>query len=170
VDEAGRVERNNSAVRSFYTVSEAATVLGVGQRRILEMLETKEIEGERDPVSSRWKIPTHAVHELAPEETPDTEEPTLASQTPREDPTAERSSERSAEEIRDRIDELERLNERLRLEQQAEKTAWQEEKGSLLAAADRERRHAEELQEEVERLSAELGIERRKRAWQRLFR
>ncbi len=150
MDEAGPVERNNGGVRKgFYTVSEAAKVLGVGQRRILEMLETKEIEGERDPASSRWKISKHAVYELAPEEPTDTKEPLLsgespatekdsvelqvpeetqateetadnegpllASQSPREDPT-ERSSEQSAEETRERIGELERLNERLQLE------------------------------------------------------
>jgi excisionase family DNA binding protein len=191
VDEAGRVERNNRDVRQgFYTVSEAAKVLGVGQRRILEMLETKEIEGERDPTSSRWKISKHAVDALAPEESPDTKqplltekppvteqdtvelrvaeetqsteespdtgEPLLASQPPQEDPT-ERFSEQSTEQIRERIGELEDLNNRLQLEQQTEKAAWQEERESLLSAADRERQYAEELQEEVERLHTELG-------------
>ncbi len=264
MDEAGRVESNNSNDRKgFYTVAEAAKVLGVGQRRILEMLETNEIEGERDPISSRWKIAKHAADELASEEPSDTtiplltekppdtekettellvpeetqateeksqtEKPLLTNQLPREDPT-EKSSERSAEELRERIDELERLNERLRLEQEAEKAAWkkekeallaavnrelqhvealqkevarlnakleetwgftskleslnerlrleqqderavwQEQKESLLAAADRERRHAEELQEEVEGLTAELETERRKGFWRGLLR
>jgi len=194
VDEAGPVKRNSGGVRKgFYTVSEAAGVLGVGQRRILEMLETKEIEGERDPTSSRWKISKHAVHELAleestdtkepllseespyteedtvklrvaeetqaTEETADNEEPLLASQPPREAPT-ERSSERSAGETRERIGELEALNERLQLEQQAEKGAWQEEKESLLAAVDRARQRAEALQEEVVGLRTELEASR----------
>ena len=198
MDEAGPVKRNSGGVRKgFYTVSEAAGVLGVGQRRILEMLETKEIEGERDPTSSRWKISKHAVHELAPEEsldtkqpllteedtvklrvaeetqateeTADNEEPLLASQPPREVPT-ERSSERSAGETRERIGELEALNERLQHEQRAKKADWREKKESLLAALDRERQHAEELQREVEMLSAELETERRKPSWRRLFR
>src|SRR5919107_1210704 len=57
MDEASRAQRNNRGVgRGFYTIAEAAKVLGVGQRRILEMVETKELEGERDPTSSRWKI------------------------------------------------------------------------------------------------------------------
>jgi hypothetical protein len=42
------------------------------------MLETKEIEGERDPTTSRWKISKHAVEELAPEESSHTKEPLLS--------------------------------------------------------------------------------------------
>ncbi|MDQ3832928.1 MAG: hypothetical protein M3315_04715 [Actinomycetota bacterium] len=194
MDEAGRVESNNSNDRKgFYTVAEAAKVLGVGQRRILEMLETNEIEGERDPISSRWKIAKHAAYGLAyeersdtttplltekppdtekettellvtdetqaTEEKPQTEKALLTNQLPREDST-EKSSERSAEELRERIDELERLNEHLRLEQQAENAVWHEEKESLLTAADRERQQAEGLQEEADRLSADLETTR----------
>ena len=194
MDEAGRVESNNSNDRKgFYTVAEAAKVLGVGQRRILEMLETNEIEGERDPISSRWKIAKHAAYGLAyeersdtttplltekppdtekettellvtdetqaTEEKPQTEKALLTNRLPQEDST-EKSSERSAEELRERIDELERLNEHLRLEQQAENAVWHEEKESLLTAADRERQQAEGLQEEADRLSADLETTR----------
>jgi len=184
VHRAGPAERNNGDVKKdFYTVSEAAKVLEVGQRRILEMLETKEIEGERDPISGRWKISKYAVHELAPEEPTDAEkppateedtvelqvpeetratkqtapneEPLLASHSTREASTV-KSSEQSAGEAQERVGELQRLNERLQLEQQAEKAAWQEEKESLLAAAHRERQHAAALQEEVARLHTEL--------------
>ena len=264
MDEAGPVKRNSGGVRKgFYTVSEAAGVLGVGQRRILEMLETKEIEGERDPASSRWRISKRAIHGLAPEEPPATKEPPLseeppvtdqdtvelqvaeeaqateelvdneellfASQPPREAPT-ERSSEDSTEETRERIGELERLYERLQYQQEAEKASWQvakrallaaanreqqlnealqkevtklrteleeswgltskleglndrlqhsqqaqraewrKERESLLAALDRERQHAEELQGEVQRLRDELQTERKKPSWRRLFR
>jgi excisionase family DNA binding protein len=191
VDEASRVENNNSNDRKgFYTVSEAAKALGVGQRRILEMLETNELEGERDPISSRWKIAKHAADELASEESSDTtiplltekppdtekettellvtdetqateetsqtEKPLLTHRMPREDST-EKSSQQSAEELRERIEELERLNERLRFEQQVEKAVWREEKESLLTAADRERQHAEGLQEKTDSLTAELA-------------
>ena len=83
----------------------------------------------------------------------------LTHRLPREDST-EKSSEQSAEELRERIDELERLNEHLRLEQQAEKTVWHEEKEALLTAADRERQQAEGLQEEADRLSADLATTR----------
>jgi excisionase family DNA binding protein len=203
MDEASRAQRNNKGVsKGFYTVSEAAKVLGVTQRRILEMVETKELEGERDPTSSRWKISMDAVHELAPEESlstkqplltenapvteedtvelqvseerqsteekSGTEEPLLTNQPPREAST-ERFSEQSEEHLWERIDELERLNNRLQVEHQTEKAAWQEERGSLLAATDRERQYAEELREEVESLSTELETERSKGFVQRLF-
>ena len=205
MDEASRVQRNNRGVsnKGFYTISEVAKVLGVGQRRILEMVETKELEGERDPTSSRWKISMHAVHELAAEESLDTkqqplltknapvteedtvelqvseerqsaeeksgtEEPLLTNQTPREERT-ERFSGQSEEHLWEHIDELESLNKRLQVEQQTEKAAWQEERGSLLAATDRQRQYAEELREEVERLSTELETERSKGFVQRLF-
>jgi len=200
VDEARAVETNSGGVRKgFYTVSEAAKVLRVGQRRVLEMLETKEIEGERDPASSRWKIPKRAIHGLAPGEPPDTKEPPLseeppatppvtdkdtvelqvaeetqateeladneglpfASQPPREDLT-ERSSEQSSEETRERIGELERLYERLQHEQQAKKAEWQEERESLLAAADRALQRAEALQEEAVGLRTELETSRKR--------
>jgi excisionase family DNA binding protein len=203
MDEASRAQRNNRGVsKGFYTISEAAKVLGVGQRRILEMVETKELEGERDPTSSRWKISMHDVHELAAEESLDTKQPLLTknapvteedtvelqvseerqsteeksgteeslltNQTPREERT-ERFSGQSEEHLWERIDELEHLNKRLQVEQQTEKAAWQEERGSLLAATDRQRQYAQELREEVERLSTELETERSKGFVQRLF-
>src|SRR5918997_4203298 len=49
--------------RDFYTLSEAAQILEISQRRLLEGLETGEIEVERDPQSGRWKIPKHAADE-----------------------------------------------------------------------------------------------------------
>ncbi len=182
--EAAPVERSNGGIRKdFYTVAEAAKALGVGQRRILEMLKTREIAGERDPTSSLWRISAHAVHELAPKKPADTaepsaveddtvevrvteetqategrvdsEEPLLVSQPPGEDPTGS-FSEQPTEEAQELIGESERLNEDLQLEQQAEKVAWQEEKESLLATADRERQRAEALQEDVARLRSEL--------------
>ena len=188
--EADRVERSNSSGvgKAFYTLPEAAKVLGVGQRRILQMLETKELEGEQDPVSSRWKIAKHAVDELAPEEEPietkeplltenlpiseedtvelpvaeetqaseerlDAEKPPVTHQLPQNDVT-EKPSEPPAEDIQEPIGGA---LERLEREQQAEKAAWQEEKESLVAAANQEREHVKALQEEVERVGAELA-------------
>ena len=243
---ADRGEKSNGGVgKGFYTLPEAAKVLGVGQRHILQMLETKELEGEQDPVSNRWKIAKHAVDELAPEEEPlETKEPLLTENLPvSEEDTAElpvaevtqaterpnaqkpllahqqsqndlteKFSEQHTEEIREpigalerpergqksekaawqgekehlwsaanrereraealqeevemlggelatlreRISELESLNEHLQREQQAEKDSWKKEKGALLAAANRELQHTEELQKEVARLRSEL--------------
>ena len=41
----------------FYTPAEAARLLHVPLRRILEWLSAGEIEGEQDPISGRWHIP-----------------------------------------------------------------------------------------------------------------
>ena len=181
--EDNRVQRSNSsgAGKGFYTLPEAAKVLEVGQRRILQMLETKELEGEQDPVSGRWKIAKHAVDKLAPEEPletkelpvsqedtvelpvaeeetqateerPDAQKPPITNQQSQNDVT-EKYSEQHTEEIQEPVEALERLER----EQQAEKGAWQEEKEHLLAAANQEREHAEALQQEVDRVGAELA-------------
>ena len=42
---------------SFRTPAEAARILRVPLRRVLEWLAAGEIEAERDPVSGRWSIP-----------------------------------------------------------------------------------------------------------------
>ena len=41
----------------FYTAAEAARVLHVPLRRVLEWLAAGEIDAERDPLSGRWSIP-----------------------------------------------------------------------------------------------------------------
>lgn len=41
----------------FHTPAEAARILHVPLRRILEWLAAGEIEAEQDPVSGRWSIP-----------------------------------------------------------------------------------------------------------------
>ena len=170
MDEAGREEVNNSRVtKDFYTVAEAARLLEVGQRRILQMLEAKEIEGRQDPNSGRWKIPKHVVDELAPEEPPVTEEPLVSKQALTENLT-EGLPEWPPETVGELIGELERLKERLQLAQQTQDAAWQEERESLLAELESGRQRAEELKEEVDRLSTELETERSKRSWRGLLR
>jgi len=52
--------------RDYYTLPEAAQILDLSQRRLLDLLESGEIEGERDPQSGRWKIPKQAADERAP--------------------------------------------------------------------------------------------------------
>lgn len=44
-----------------YTAPQAARVLGLSDRRIRQMLEAGEMEGERD-ASGKWWIPQRAVH------------------------------------------------------------------------------------------------------------
>jgi DNA anti-recombination protein RmuC len=152
--------------KDFYTLPEAARVLEVSQRRLLEMLETGDIEGEQDPHSSRWKISKHAVDDLV-------------SADPSPEGPVEESLEQSAEMIRELIDEfgslqreVGRLRNRLNLARRAEK----EERELLLAELEQEReRHRQEreradrLQKEANRLREELENERNKGSWRRLF-
>src|SRR5918998_5624142 len=153
-------------IREFYTLAEAARVLEIPQRRLLEMLETGEIEGDQDPQSSRWRISKDAVHGL------------LATGPSPEGP-AEGFPERSTEMIQELVDELGNLHRevgslrnRLNLARRAEK----EERELLLAELEQEReRHhqererAERLEEQANRLREELESERDKRPWRRLL-
>jgi excisionase family DNA binding protein len=167
--------------RDFYTLTQAARVLEISQRRLLEMLESGEIEGEQDPQSSRWKIPKHAVHELVP-----------AGPSP-ESPT-EDFQEQSTEMLLELVDELGNLQRevgRLRHSLDLARRAEKEEKERLLAELEqvrvqaestlraerdrllevqrRERERADRLQEEANRLRKELESERNKGSWRRLF-
>jgi hypothetical protein len=152
-------------IKDFYTLIEAARVLEIPQRRLLEMLETGEIVGEQDPLSSRWQISKHAVDELV-------------SPAPLAEGSAEEFPNRSSEMIRELVDELGtvqsevgRLRNRLNLARRTEK----EERELLLAELEQERERyrqecerADRLQDEVNRLREELESERNKGSWRRL--
>src|SRR5829696_1944733 len=154
------------AGRNYYTLAETARVLEVPQRRLLEMLETGELEGEQDPQSSRWKISKHVV------------DAQISAGSSPEGPT-EVFPERSTEMIQELVDEfgnlqreVGRLRNRLNVAQRVEK----EERQLLLAELEQEReRHrqererADKLQEEANRLREELESERNKGSWRRLF-
>jgi hypothetical protein len=159
------------ARKDFYTVPEAARVLEIPQRRLLEKVETGEIEGEQDPHSSRWMISKHAVDELV------SPGPSYAGPSP-EGPTAE-FPEQSTEMIRELVDELSDLHREmghLRNRLDRARRAEREERVLLLAELEQEReRHrqererADKLQEEANRLREELESERNKGALRRLF-
>jgi hypothetical protein len=150
--------------RDFYTLSEAAQVLEISQRNLLQELETGEIEGERDPQSGRWKIPKHAADEQV-----------SADQVPEDD--TEESLGESAEMLRELVDEsgdLHRQLGHLRSRLDRARRSGNEEKERLLAELERaqeghrqERERAERLQEEANRLREEL--ERNKGPLRRLF-
>jgi excisionase family DNA binding protein len=152
--------------RDFYTLAEAARVLEIPQRRLLEILETGEIEAEQDPLSSRWRIPKHAVDGLV-----------LTGPSP-EGPTEE-SPERSTEMIQQLVDELGNLHKevgRLRNRLNLARRAEREDRELLLSelAQEREgrrqeRERADKLQEEANRLREELESERNKGSWRRLL-
>ena len=151
--------------RDFYTLVEAARILEIPQRRILEMLETGEIVGEQDPQSSRWQISKHAVDELV-------------SASPSPEGLAEEFPDRSTGMIQELVDELGnlhrevgRLRNRVNLAQRTEK----EERELLLAELEQKRERyreecerADKLQEEANRLREELESERNKGSWRRL--
>jgi hypothetical protein len=154
------------ARRFFYTLPEAARVLEIPQRRLLEKVETGEIEGEQDPHSSRWMISKHAVDELI-----------SAGPSP-EGPTEE-FPEQSTEMIRELVDELGNLHREvghLRTRLDRARRAEREERELLQAELEQEReRHrqecerADKLQEEANRLREELESERNKGSLRRLF-
>ena len=168
--------------RDFYTLAEAARILEVTQRRLLEMLETGEVEGERDSRSSRWKIPKHIVRELVPEPVSD---------APSSGNSATWSSNQSTETVQQLVEELGnvqrelgRVRNRLELARKAEHAEWQEVKDHLLAELELERERRRQEREDAEstleaeqerwrkerdRLKAELETERNKGSWRRLL-
>jgi tryptophanyl-tRNA synthetase len=150
--------------RDFYTLPEAAQILDVTQRRLLEWLETGEIEGERDPQSGRWKIPKHAADER------------VSADASSEADTEEAPGE-SAEMIRELVDELGNLHRQVghlksRLDR-ARRTEGEEKEQLLAELAQereghrRERERADRLDKDATRLREEL--ERNTGTWRRLF-
>ena len=150
--------------RDFYTLQEAAQILEVSQRRLLDRLESGEIEGEQDPQSARWKIPKHAVDERV-------------SADPSPEETAEEAPGESAEMIQGLVDELGELHRQvghLRNRLDRARRTEKEERELLLAELEQERERyrqecerADRLHEEANKLREEL--ETNKGAWRRLF-
>jgi chromosome segregation ATPase len=150
--------------RDFYTLPEAAQILEVPQRRLLEGLETGEIEGERDPQSGRWKIPKHAADERV-------------SADPSPEGATEESQGQAAEMLRELVGELGDLHRQvghLRSRLDRARRTEREEREQLLAELEREREghrqereRADRLHEEASRLREEL--ERAKGSWRRFF-
>ena len=136
-------------MEDHYTTGEAARILKVTEARVRQMLGAGELEGSRDPVSDRWRIPQHAVHARLESRRPSQE----ATRSPVE---AREWIERAQELSR----ELGRLEGRLQLTEQTEST--------LREQLERERQRADQERERAERLEAELA-ERRRGFWSRLF-
>ena len=127
----------------YYTTTEAARLLGVGDSRIRQMLLAGELEGERDPVSDRWRIPQAAVLARRAERKP--EEPPKVSPTDGVDWLAK---------VEALNQELGRMEGRLELTEITEST--------LREQLERER-------ERADRLEGELRDERSRGFWARLF-
>jgi hypothetical protein len=141
--------------KDTYTTAEAGRILRRSNRRILQMLETGELEGEKDE-SGRWRIPQRVIHELLPSRPPrkGTANGTFAARQE----FLEVSE--SAIEMQLRMEalqrELGRLEGRLELTAVAEST-MRESLERERERADAEREKAEVLQLEVERLREQLA-------------
>ena len=138
-----------------YTTAEAGRILRRSNRRILQMLETGELEGEKDE-SGRWRIPQRVVHELLPSRPP--RKGTANGTFTARQEFLEVSE--SAVEIQLRIEalqrELGRLEGRLELTAVAEST-MRESLERERERADAERERTEALQLEAERLREQLA-------------
>jgi excisionase family DNA binding protein len=105
--------------RDFYTPSEAAKVLRVPQRRILEWLDAGQIEAQRDPRTGRWKIPRGSLNVSETERLTEllTEEQLARLQTTEEALSGLEEHARSLREERDRLrEERDRLEAALEAE------------------------------------------------------
>jgi multidrug efflux pump subunit AcrA (membrane-fusion protein) len=152
--------------RDFYTLPEAAQLLEMAQRRLLEKLESGEIEGERDPQSGRWKVSRQAVDEL------------ISTGSSTED-SAEEPPGTSAEMLRGLVEEFGELHRQvghLRSRLDRARRAEREERERLQAELEqaredqrRERERADKLQQEAGTLRDELESERGKGSLRRLF-
>lgn len=165
--------------QEYYTVSEAAKVLDISERRVRQLAQDRKIEGVRSDAG--WKVFRYSVHAFRDRR--------LAGET-------SRGTRESSEEAREWIErvttlerELGRLEGRLELTERTEST-MREERERLLEDLAREREQAtqererseeiqrdaeqfirerEEAQEEARLLREELEAERSKGFWRRLF-
>ncbi len=146
-----RMERSEDT----YTTAEAGRILRRSNRRILQMLESGELEGEKDE-SGRWRIPQRSIHELLPSRPP--RKGTTNGTFKARQEFLEASE--SAVEIQLRMEALQRdlgrLEGRLELTAVAESTL-RESLERERERADAERERAETLQLEVERLREQLA-------------
>jgi excisionase family DNA binding protein len=105
----------------FYTPSEAAKLLRVPPRRVLEWLDAGEIKAERDPRTGRWKIPRDSLNVSETERLTEllTEEQLARLQTTEE---ALSTLEEHARALRKERDRLREERDRLREELEAERS------------------------------------------------
>jgi hypothetical protein len=153
--------------RDFYTLPEAAQLLETAQRRLLERLESGEIEGERDPQSGRWKVSRQAVDELVSAE----DSPPGGSAEEAPGPTAEmlRGLVGEMGELHRQVGHLRSRLNRARRAETEERERLQAELEQAREGHRRERERADRLQREADTLRGELESERSKGSLRRLF-
>jgi len=138
-----------------YTTGEAARILKVTEARVRQMLGAGELEGTRDPVSDRWRIPQHAVHTRLEQRRP--------TEAPRTSADAREWIQRVA--VLER--ELGRIEGRLQITEVAESTL-RDQLEREQRRADEERQRADEERDRANRLAEELR-EARRPWWSRWF-
>ena|SRR5215211_6133311 len=134
-----------------YTVAEAAKVLGITDRRVLQLVDSGELEAVRE--GNRWKVFRKSVHVLR--------DSRRAANVASEVPEWPREAREAIEEVKTLQRELGRLEGRLQITEVAEST--------LRESLERERERADRLEERAEKLRDELEAERSKGFWARLF-
>ena len=130
----------------FYTPSEAAKLLRVPQRRVLELLDAGQIEAERDPRTGRWRVPKDSLN---------------ASETQRLTELLTGGEDELRARLRTTEEALSALEEQAR--------ALREERNRLREERDRLGEERDRLGEERDNLRAELEAERSKGLRRRLF-
>jgi excisionase family DNA binding protein len=133
-----------------YTPAEAAKILRLTKRRVIQLITEGDLEGYKDE-EGRWRIPQRAVHDR------------LGDRPPRSPGGAGGAGGDVAggERVRELEAEVADLNYRLgRAEAQAELTELAE--STVHEQLERERERADRLEEE-------LRLERSKGFWRRLF-
>ncbi len=127
-----------------YTPAEAAKILRLSKRRVIQLITEGDLEGGKDE-DGRWRIPQRAVHDRLDDRPP------RASEGGQDAPQRTRALEA---ELADLSYRLGRAEARAELTEQAEST--------LREQLERERERADRLEEE-------LRAERDKGFWRRLF-
>jgi excisionase family DNA binding protein len=141
-----------------YTVAETAKVLGITNRRVLQLVNAGELEAHRE--GNRWKVLRKSVHALR--------DSRRGPSTPSEAPEWPSEAREALEEIKTLQRELGRLEGRLQITEVAESTL-REQLEREQGRADKERERADRLEERAEQLRDELEAERGKGFWARLF-
>src|SRR3954464_13330417 len=126
----------------FYTVSEAAKVLGLGERRIRQLVSEGEVEGER--VGNAWKIFRHSIHSFRDQHGV-RERLRAGSEWPPE-----------ARDAFHRAEDLQRALGRLEGEMKARAELTSVAESTLKEQLERERKRADRLEEESRELREKL--------------
>jgi excisionase family DNA binding protein len=142
-------------MEDYYTTGEAARILKVTEARVRQMLGAGELEGMRDPVSDRWRIPQHAVHAR------------LEHRRPSEAPRTSADAREWIERVTVLERELGRIEGRLQITEVAE-TTLRDQLERERKRADEERQRADEERDRAHHLEEELR-EARRSWWRRMF-